>query len=322
MNAHFYWARLKYRIFWRFIDILINAKSRLPTHLYTTRRNSHGYLFNLPGIILLSPLLVGVLLLIRFSVLTYHPTQLWVVEYTLASWNEIFTEDLFRQALIRTFTLSVIATFLTVAITLPYTYLIIRTKSSVYRKILIIGILIPWFTGTVVRAFGWQIILGKNGVFNYFIQVFGLEPILLLGSKTGVIIGLVQILMPFAAVTMAPAIRAIDRNLERAAQTLGANRLKTARYIVLPLAMPGLMAATVLSFTISMASYAIPDFLGNGLTPFVANVIYSTLFQALNYPLASALSLALMIVTFVLLFIIIFLFEKTGPTGDAIVGEE
>jgi len=180
--------------------------------------------------------------------------------------------------------------------------------------LLLISVFTPFFTGVVVRAYGWLIVLGENGLLNALLGMFGLGPYQILGTIPALIVGILQIMIPFAVMMIAPAIQSVDRSLERAAQNLGANRLNTFRYVVIPLAAPGLAGATIVVFTISTTLYAIPQILGLGRVNFLANVIYRTLFISGNYPLASAMSLSLVLVSSIIISIVFYRIG-TGTLG-------
>jgi putative spermidine/putrescine transport system permease protein len=142
----------------------------------------------------------------------------------------------------------------------------------------------------------------------------GVGTVDVIGTASAVVIGLVQYLLPFAVLMLTPAFASIDPDLERAAKNCGANQAQTFRHVVLPLARPGITAATIVVFTISMANYSIPDLLGGGTNSFVANFIYSTVFGTLNYPFAAVLSLTLVVVAS-LFVLTVFKVYGTGTLG-------
>lgn len=275
------------------MDRLISIKERLPESFYQTPPTWVGYLLLLPGVALVSLLFVGMVVLAWYSVLTFDPIDILVYELTLENWSRVVTGSGYHAIFVRTIMLATIVTVVSVALALPYAYLTIRTRSPVLRKLLLVSIFVPFFTGVIVRAYGWLIVLGRDGVVNALLGVFGIGPVRFIASESAVLIGLVQIMLPFAIIMIAPAVQSIDRSLELAAQNLGADRVQTFRRVVIPLAMPGIAGATIVVFTITAATFAIPDLIGGGRVDFVANLIYRTLFDSANYPLAAALSVTL-----------------------------
>jgi len=281
---------------WAVLDRLIAAKQRLPSHIYQSPPNWIGYLLLVPGLLLIGFLSVGMVILTQYSFLTFDPLEFMIYDYTLENWERFFATPAYFSIFFRTLWMAVLVTVLAVAFALPYAYLTIRVNSSIARKILLIGIFVPFFTGIIVRAYGWLIILGRNGIVNDFLGSFGIGPVRFIGTNLGVVIGLLQIMIPFSIVMLAPAIQAIDESLERAAMNLGADRIATFRHVVIPLAKPGIAGAAIVVFTITAATYAIPDLVGAGRVNFMANQIFSALFNQANYPLASVFSVSLVIV--------------------------
>jgi putative spermidine/putrescine transport system permease protein len=308
-------ARLK----WATVDALVAAKRRLPRSVTQPSGDRLGYLLVLPGVVLVGFLFVGLFLLAQYSVLTYDPYEFIRFEYTLANWREFFSEPTYLSVFARTFGLSVVVTGLAIAFAYPYAYLTVRTSSPRLRKLLLVGVFVPFFTGVVVRAYGWLIVFGKNGFLNFLLSLVGLPTVNVVGTEVAVVVGLVQIMIPYAILMIAPSLRAIDPSLERAAANLGANRLRTFRHVVFPLSLPGVTAAAVVVFTLSMAAFAVPAFLGAGLVDLMANFIYSALFSGSNYPLASVLSLFLVVATSLIVFAVFRVFGTgtIGFEGDA-----
>lgn len=280
---------------WGLMDRAIGLKERLPREFYQSPPNWLGYLLLVPALVLVGLLFVGMLMLAGYSVLTFDPIEILVYEFTLENWHRVLTTSGYHTIFLRTFVLTTIVTVLSVALALPYAYLTIRIRSPLVRKLLLVSLFVPFFTGVIVRAYGWLIVLGRNGLVNGVLGAFGLGPVRFLGSEFAVLVGLLQIMLPFAIIMIAPAIQNIDRSLELAASNLGADRLQTFRYVVVPLAAPGIAGATIVVFTITAATFAIPDLIGGGRVDFVANLVYRTLFDSTNYPLAAALSVALVV---------------------------
>lgn len=297
------------RVRWKVVDALIAAKKALPSRFYQSPPTWMGYLLVLPGFLLVSFLFVGMFILTYYSFLTYDSIEFIVYEFTLENWETLLGRSGYYSIFIRTISLSLLITVLSVALALPYAYLTIRVRSAIVRKLLLISLFVPFFTGVVVRAYGWLIILGRNGLLNSALGSVGLDPVRLIGTRTGVVIGLLQIMTPFAIIMVAPAIQNIDRSLELAASNLGANRLETFRHVVIPLSLPGIAGATIVVFTITSATYAIPALVGGGQVTFVANLIYRTLFDVGNWPQAAAFSVALVTVSSI---VVLFVFQVVG----------
>lgn len=299
---------------WWVENALIGLKERLPRQFYQSPPSWFGYLLVVPGILLVSFLFVGMLILTFYSVLTHDTIEFIVYELTLENWQSLLGTSGYYVIFFRTVAISAVVTVLAVLIALPYAYLTVRVRSPVARKLLLISLFVPFFTGVIVRAYGWLIILGRNGLLNTLLDPLGIGPIRLIGTRAGVVIGLLQIMTPFAIIMIAPAVQDIDRSQERAASNLGANPFQTFRHIVIPLALPGIAGATVVVFTITSATFAIPALVGGGRVTFMANLIFRTLFDVGNWPLAATFSVSLVIVASVVV-LAIFRLIGTGTLG-------
>jgi putative spermidine/putrescine transport system permease protein len=176
---------------------------------------------------------------------------------------------------------------------MPYAWLMVRTPSARLRKLLLIGLFLPFFLGQVIRAYGWLIVLGKQGLLNATLAALGLPEVALIYTYPGVLIGLVQYMLPFAVLLLAPAFTAIPEELELASMSLGGRAWPTFRHIVLPLARPGWIAAGVVVFTLTMTDFAMPEIMGGGANDFIANAIYDGFFQISDAGLGSALGVVL-----------------------------
>jgi len=304
------------RLQWRVMDALIAAKERVP-YDFEERSERFGYLLVLPAMLVIAFLPIGVGLLVWFSLNTYDPVEIVVQQFTLENWARFFSTPAFHDIFIRTFLYSLLITALCVSLAIPYAYLVIRVRSNWLRLALLFSLFVPFFSGVVIRAYGWMIILGENGLVNWLVTALGFESIRILGTGVSVVVGIVQFLLPFTVLLLTPAIANIDRDLERAALNCGATRLQTFRYVVLPLAKPGLVAATIVTFALAMKSYAIPDLLGGGNVDFAANFIFQKVFGTLNYPLAAVLSLVLIAISSTIV-LAVFKIYGTGTLGTEV----
>ena len=164
------------------------------------------------------------------------------------------------------------------------------------RKLLLVGLFLPFFIGQVVRAYGWLIVLGKQGLLNSGLAALGLPTVRILYTYPGVLIGLVQYMLPFAVLMLAPALTAVPEEVELASASLGARPLATFRHIVLPLARPGLVAAAVVVFTLTLTDFAMPEIMGGGGNDFIASAVYDAFFQLGDAGLGGALGVVLTLV--------------------------
>jgi putative spermidine/putrescine transport system permease protein len=283
--------RSAYPLSWRIFDALEAVAAFLWPRSFAP---ALPWLMLLPALALVGLLVVGLVEIADGSLRTLDTSTFRMSEdYSLANYNRALTEPLFRNVALRSLAAALIVTALTLAIAFPYTYALVRTPSAALRKTLLILLFLPFFIGQVVRAYGWLIILGNQGLVNQLLGLTGLGPFRLLFNYYAVLFGLVQYMLPFAVLMLAPALTAIPRETEAAAESLGANWMRTFLHVVLPMAKPGFVGAGLVVFTLSLTDFAIPAILGGGQNDFIANAIYDQYFRTSDQGLGATLTLLL-----------------------------
>ncbi|WP_316860934.1 ABC transporter permease [uncultured Cohaesibacter sp.] len=284
-------TRFRYPMRWRIMDSLEEGANIM----WPKSMSRHtGWLLLAPALLLVGILVIGLVQIGDASFRTLDTsTYLLSENYTGANYQTIWDSSTYARIIWR----SLFGAFLTVVFTLllafPYSYILVRTPSAMVRKTLLIILFLPFFIGQVVRAYGWLIILGNSGVVNDMLGLVGVEPIRLLFNFPAVIFGLVQYMLPFAVLLLAPALTAIPQEIETAAGSLGANWRQTLWHVILPMAKPGLIGAALVVATLSLTDFAMPAMLGGGSQDFIANAIYDQFFRTANQGLGSALALVL-----------------------------
>ncbi len=262
-----------------------------------------------PALLLVGLLVIGLVQIGDVSFRTLDPSTYRMSEnYTIANYQRAFTESLFATVATRSLLGALIVTVVTLVLAFPYTYLMVRTPNAMLRKLLLTALFLPFFIGQVVRAYGWLIILGNQGMVNEALGLVGVEPLRLLYNYPAVLFGLVQYMLPFAVLMLAPALSAIPEELEAAAESLGANWVRTFTHVVLPLARPGLVGAGLVVLTLSLTDFAMPAILGGGSQDFIANAIYDQFFRTSDQGLGSTLALLLVAAGSLLVGLVIALF--------------
>lgn len=196
--------------------------------------------------------------------------------------------------------MSALSTLLCLIAGFPVAYFMVRLASARWRSLMFILIILPLLMGNAVRTAAWMVVLGDKGLLSSAMAAIGLSPVKLMYTPTAVVIGLVSVLLPFMIVTIQSVLEGIGRNLEDAAESLGASHLTVLRRIVLPLALPGLLAGTMLCFILSMNAYATPVLLGGPQLHMMAPEVYQQVTKVMNWPFGSALAFILMGVTLLL----------------------
>lgn len=216
-------------------------------------------------------------------------------ERSAANYARALGEPLFLTVLWRSVLGAAVVTALTLTLAFPYAYLMTRTASPAARKTLLAALFLPFFIGQVVRAYGWLIILGREGLVNDALGAVGIEPLRMLFTYPAVLFGLVQYMLPFAVLLLAPALSAIPGDVERAAESLGASWPSALRHVVLPMAAPGLVGAGVVVMTLTLTDFAMPAILGGGSNDFVANLIYDQFFRTSDSGYGAAMTVLLVL---------------------------
>jgi len=200
----------------------------------------------------------------------------------------------------------------------PAGYLVARTKSNALRLLLITSLFISLFVSSVVKLYGWIVILSDNGLINQAIRSLGLtrNPVPLLFDFNGVVITLIQASIPLMAFFVYSVVSNISRSMEEAAESLGASGVRTFFRITLPLSLPGLAGASLLIFSIASTVFIEPILIGGGRVITLSVVIYTRFAGILDWPLGSAVAFVLLTITLVIIFAYLRLLRYAGlPEG-------
>ena len=217
-------------------------------------------------------------------------------ELTLENYQFLFTRPLYIWAFIRTFIVGISVGLIDVVLGYPLAYFLVRTRSR-WKGLLIALALAPLLASVVVRTYGWYIILNRFGVANDLLLALGVidERIAFMPSTGAIIIGLAHALLPYTVLTIMGSLQGINPNLELAAMSLGANRMRTFFDVVLPLSFPGIAGGFILAFSIAISAYATPAILGGPATQVMATAIYGFMTQLLDWSIGAALAVILVI---------------------------
>jgi putative spermidine/putrescine transport system permease protein len=162
-------------------------------------------------------------------------------------------------------------------------------------------VVLPLFVGNAVRAAGWMTLFGSKGFLNVTLQNIGLitKPLEIMYTEGAVIAGIIAVNLPYMVLTLQSVIEGINRNVEEAAFSLGAGPVTMFRRVLLPLALPGILAGTILTFILGMNAYATPVLLGGPKFKMMGPLVFGQ-FQLNNWPFGAAIAFVLMAATLVL----------------------
>jgi putative spermidine/putrescine transport system permease protein len=244
-------------------------------------------------------LLAPLVILFRYSLNDFVTTKKMMVEaVTVANYVRFFTDPYYTSILGVTLRIAVTVTAACLILGFPLAYVVARTQSR-FKHLLIIAIVLPLFVGNAVRAAGWMVVFGNKGFLNTMLEWLGLidRPLEIMFTEKAVIIGIIAVTLPFMVLTLQSVIESIDRAVEEAAFSLGAPPVTMFRRVLWPLAMPGILAGTILTFILAMNAYATPFLLGGPLFKMMAPLVYNQFTQQTNWPFGGAIAFILMTVT-------------------------
>lgn len=222
-----------------------------------------------------------------------------------ANYADFFGSPVYLDVLVNTFEISGLVTGIALLLGFPYAYLM-TLAPPFWRGVLLVAVLIPFWTSLLVRTFAWVLMLGDTGVVNELLVSLGLidEPVALVRNQTGVLIGMVQVMLPFAVLPMYATMRQIDRRLVQAAEGLGARPVLAFWRIYAPLTVPGVAAGALLVFICSIGFYITPALLGGPGDMMIGELIVQQLSAVLRWGFASALAVVLLLGTGALLLLV------------------
>jgi ABC-type spermidine/putrescine transport system permease subunit I len=243
------------------------------------------------GLYLLLFLALPFLNVALLSVYVHSPTKIAIARFTGDNYAKLW--ELYYAALFwRTLRLSLIVTGACAVLGYPLAYFLARSRPRVTTLGLFL-LIVPLMVSTVIRVFGWMVILGSEGVVNQGLRLLGVGGVRILQTEAAVIIGLAQQNMPFMVLPIMAAIERISPSIEEAAQNLGANWGQMFARTILPLSMPGLVSGSLLVFSVSMSAFVTPALMGGRRSRMVGQQIFEEVLTAYNWPGAASLTIVL-----------------------------
>jgi putative spermidine/putrescine transport system permease protein len=275
----------------------MTTMTETPVPTARRRRLNANWLLLVPALALLTGILLvplGQSLLRSFSVPVTEGGG-----WTLDNYSSLFTDGVTMTVLGRTATTAAIVTVVAFLLGYPYAYLMTRVSER-QRAILLVIVLIPFWTSVMARNFAWLTILQRGGPVHSALEFFGLGNIQLVGSQIGVTIAMSQVLLPFMVLPLFSSLSGIDRKLLLAARGLGSSPLVAFWKIYWPLSRGGVVAGLILVFTLSLGFYVTPALLGSPQQSLIAQLLATRTTQLLDFAGAGALGMLVLVVTVVL----------------------
>jgi len=249
------------------------------------------------SVMLLVPLLLTVLLSFNAFDADTGPKA---GTFTLEHYRAVLTDPYYYEIFWRTFWISGLVTLICIAVGTPEAYILNRMRKP-WRSIMLLVVLAPLMISVVVRAFGWSMLLGPEGLVNGALSAFGIGPFKMLYTETAIVIALVHVMLPFMVIPVWTSLQKIDPGVVNAALSLNASPTTALRRIVLPQIMPGMLSGSLIVFGLSASSFAIPGLLGGRRLKMMATLIYDEYLHELNWPLGAAIALLLLLANLVIM---------------------
>jgi len=243
-----------------------------------------------------------------FSFLSDVPFGERVATLTLENYAAFFEKEFYRTLMLRSFRLGAEVTFYCFLFGFPCAYLLAKTIKGRWREALFLLIILPFWSNALVRIFSWTMVLRGNGVLEHAVNWVAPDygPLNLMFTYPAIVVGLVHSYLPYMILTCYISLEAIDDSLIEAARSLGARRLTVLRRLILPLALPGILAGAILIFVPVVGSFMEPRILGGRAGTFIGTIIEDQFTAVFNWPLGAALS-------FLMLGFVLLILLAVGP---------
>lgn len=261
------------------------------------KRSIQFYLLLAPGAAwLLLFFALPLLIVLLYSFFTRGPYGNVVYDFTLDNYVRL-ANPIYLQILLRSLWMAVTATFISLLLGYPLAWFIVRQPSR-WRPLLLLLVIIPFWTNFLVRTYAIIVLLRTEGVINGLLQGWGVvdAPLALLYNAGAVTLGLVYGYLPFMVLPIYASLEKLDPSFMEAAQDLGANAWRSFWRVMLPLTMPGVAAGSILVFIPAIGAFITPDLLGGAKVMMIGNLTEQQFLSARNWPFGSAVSIVLMLI--------------------------
>jgi putrescine transport system permease protein len=222
------------------------------------------------------------------------------LQASLDNFTFLFEDKLYIISYLRSIKIALIATLCCLLLGFPMAYAIARTAQP-WRNLLLIMVMLPFWTSSLLQLYAWMVMLSQQGVLNQMLMGLGLidTPLQILYTNTAVYIGIVYTFLPFMVLPLYATLERLDADVHEAAADLGASPQQVFRDVTIPLALPGIAAGCLLVFIPALGSYIVPAMLGGVDTLMIGRTLYDEFFINRDWPLASAVALVLLMVIIV-----------------------
>jgi len=259
----------------------------------------------LKGASLLSPPVLAFVLVYIAALVALFISSLWTVDsftgltihtWSLDNFRELWHGATYRTVAVRTIVVAAAVTVTDAVIAFPFAYFMARLAGPRLRAVLFVLVLLPLWASYLARVYAWQLILNSDGLLNWSLRKLGLPAANLAYTNTAMWIVFSYIWLPFMILPVYAALERIPHSYIEASRDLGAKGGRTLRSVILPLALPGIIAGSIFTFSLTLGDYITPVLVGGTSSQFIGNVVYDSVNGAGNLPFAAAFALVPVIV--------------------------
>lgn len=287
------------------------------------KHSKHEWKSNtLPAFVMVGPVTVMLILLVAVpliyvGVMSFCTTDAYynvVFQFSLKNYAQLLSPDyvkIYGQSIV----IALLTTILCILIGYPFSYIIARTKSK-RKKLLYMLVIIPFWTNSLIRIYGWRTFLGSSGWLNSLLQFLHITsgPVDFLYKQGTTVLGMVYCLIPFMILPLYTAIEKLDGSLLEASSDLGAKPVSTFLEVILPLTSGGIFSGSIMVFIPCLGYFFVANILGGGNSDVIGNLIERQFKSGNNWPLGAALSIILIVVTLILVRV----YQKAGGDMDSL----
>jgi putative spermidine/putrescine transport system permease protein len=268
--------------------------SREPRH--GARRRLGGALWRrrwLKGLSLLAPPVLAFLVVYVAALVALFISSLWTVDaftsetihhWTFDNFRELWHGAVYRNVALRTVTIAAAVTVTDALIAFPFAYFMARVASRRTRALLFVLVLLPLWASYLARVYAWRLILNSHGLLNWSLHGIGLPSANIAYTNTAMWIVFSYIWLPFMILPVYASLERIPHSYIEASRDLGARGFRTLRIVILPLALPGIVAGSIFTFSLTLGDYITPVLIGGASSQFIGNVVYDAVNQSSNLP--------------------------------------
>ncbi len=235
---------------------------------------------------------------------------------TLMNYINIF-DMVYLKVFFKSFLIALVSTFICICIAYPFVIFISKKEARV-KSTLMTLVMLPFLTNSLIRTYGWIVLLRRTGIINTFLQNIHLteNPISFMYNNFGIILGMVYTLLPFMILPLFSSVDKINKSVIEASYDLGASKIQTFFKVIVPQTKTGLFNGSLMVFIPSIGYFFIADLLGGGKLMLIGNLIKNQFLTARNWPFGAAISITLLLITFLL----VKLYQKIGGKLDDLGG--